>query len=57
MKTKFVNLIHHYSHSKQKNVFIGKTKVCPMREFSGAVNESGFDGNTLLIECENNEYV
>ena len=39
-----------------KNVFIGKTKVCPMTEFSGCVNnETGFDGNTPLIECENNE--
>ena len=28
-----------------------------MTEFSGANNDSRFDGNTLLIECENNEYV
>ena len=41
-----------------KNVFIGTSKVCPMTEFSGAANNSSeFDGNTLLIECENNEYV
>ena len=41
-----------------KNVFIGKSKVCPMTEFSGvADNGSEFDGITLLIECENNEYV
>ena len=41
-----------------KNIFIGKSKVCPMTEFSGAAsNSSEFDGNTLLIECENNEYV
>ena len=40
-----------------KNVFIGKSKVCAMTEFSGAVDSSRFDGNTLLIECENNEYV
>ena len=41
-----------------KNVFIGKSKICPMTEFSGAANNSSeFDGNTLLIECENNEYV
>ena len=39
-----------------KNVFIGKSKVCPMTEFSGVVS-SDFDGNTLLVECENNEYV
>ena len=41
-----------------KNVFIGKSKVCPMNEFSGSSNNSSeFDGNTLLVECENNEYV
>ena len=40
-----------------KNIFIGKSKVCAMTEFSGANNDSRFDGNTLLIECENNEYV
>ena len=41
-----------------KIVFIGKSKVCSMSEFSGAANNSsGFDGNTLSLECENNEYV
>ena len=41
-----------------KNVFIGKSNVCPMTEVSGAANNScEFDGNTLLLECENNEYV
>ena len=41
-----------------KNVFIGKSKVCPMTEFSGAANNSSkFDGNTLLLECEDNEYI
>ena len=41
-----------------KNVFIGKSKVCPMTEFSGAANNSSkFDGNTLLLEREDNEYV
>ena len=43
---------------QSRNIFIGKSKVCPMTEFSGAGdNSSEFDGNTLLIECENNEYV
>ena len=29
-----------------------------MTEFSGAANNSSrFDGNTLLLECEDNEYV
>ena len=43
---------------KPKHIFIGKSKVCPMSEFSGAANNSpDFDGNTLLLECEDNEYV
>ena len=41
-----------------KHIFIGKSKVCAMTEFSGAAdNSSDFDGNTLLLQCENNEYV
>ena len=41
-----------------KGIFFCKSKVCPMTEFSGAVNNSSrFDGNTLLLECEDNEYV
>ena len=43
---------------RTKNVFIGKSKVCPMTEFSDTANNSSeFDGNTLLLECEDNEYV
>ena len=40
-----------------KNIFIGKTKVCPMTELFEAEEKEEFDGNTLLLECENNEYV
>ena len=40
-----------------KNIFIGKSKVCPMTEFSGAEDIVKFDGNTLLLECEDNEYI
>ena len=40
-----------------KNDFIGKSRICPMTESSAANNSSEFDGNTLLLECENNEYV
>ena len=39
-----------------KSVFIGKSKVCSTTEFSGARDKNEFDGNTLLIECEDNEY-
>ena len=42
---------------KPKHFFICKSKVCPMTQFSGSNDSSGFDGNTLLLECENNEYV
>ena len=41
-----------------KNIFIGKSEVCSMTEFSGAAdNSSDFVGNTLLLEFENNEYI
>ena len=43
---------------KPKHTFIGKSKVCDLTEFSGtADNSSDFDGNILLLQCENNEYV
>ena len=41
-----------------KHIFIGQSKVCPMTKFSGAaVNSFDLDGNTLLLELENNEYI
>ena len=41
---------------KPKHIFIGKSKVCEMKEFSGATaNSADFDGNTLLLQCVNNE--
>ena len=42
---------------RAKNVFIGNSKVCSMTDFSGARDKIDFDGNTLLLECEDNEYV
>ena len=43
---------------KPKHIFIGKTKVCEMTEFSGAADiSSDFDGNTLLLEVEDRKYV
>ena len=43
---------------KPKHILIGKSKVCEMKEFSGATaNSADFDGNTLLLQCVNNEYV
>ena len=53
-----INLTHYSSLFRQKKtVFIVKSKVCPMTELSGAVDKFDFDGNSLLLECENNEYV
>ena len=40
-----------------KHIFIGKSKFCEMTKFSGANNSSDFDGNTILLECGDNEYV
>ena len=33
-----------------KNIFIGKSKICAMTEFSGALDNSNFDGNTIFLE-------
>ena len=40
-----------------KFIFVGKSRVCEMTEFSEAEDKVEFDGNTLLLQCENNEYV
>ena len=40
-----------------KHVFIGKSRLCALTEFSGANDSSGFDGNTILLECADNEYL
>ena len=43
---------------KPKHIFLGKSKVCDMTEFSGAaVNDSDFESNTLLLEFEDRNYV
>ena len=40
-----------------KHIFLAKSKVCEMTEFCGAEDKEQFDGKTLLLECEDNEYV
>ena len=35
-----------------QKIFIGKSKACPMTDFSGGVDNSSFDGNTILLEVE-----
>ena len=39
-----------------QNVFISISKVCKMTELSGAYDNPNFDGNTILQECQDNEY-
>ena len=40
-----------------KQIFIGKSRVCALTEFSGANISPDFDGKTRLLEFEKNEYV
>ena len=40
-----------------KNIYIGKSKICNMTIFSGALNISNFDGSTILLECEDSKCV
>ena len=58
--------VHKYEKSKfdqpflsfkPKHLYIGKSKVCAMTEMFGAGDETDFDGNTLLLEFKDNEYV
>ena len=43
---------------KPKHIFIDKSKVSKMTDFSGAAdNSSDFDGNTLLLEVDDRKYV
>ena len=45
-------------HVKPMRIFLGKSQLCNMTEFSGAGNREVFDGNTLLLERgkENNKH-
>ena len=40
-----------------KNIFFGKSKILAMTKFSEAFKNPNFDGNTILVEFEDNEYV
>ena len=40
-----------------KNVFIGKSCLNEMTEFSGARNDSVWDGNTILLELQEKKYM
>ena len=40
-----------------KNIFISKSKICEMTECSGALNSPNFDGNAILLECEDSKYL
>ena len=51
---KNISLINHCSLFKQK---INLSKIWSMTEFSGALNNCNFDGNTSLLECEVSKFV
>ena len=53
---KNVNLTNHFSLSNQDTFSLVNQRFAKT-EFSGAGDKIHFDGNTLLLECENNEYV
>ena len=40
-----------------KHIFVGKSRICTMTEHSRSINHPEFDGNTVLLEFEDNEYV
>ena len=40
-----------------KHIFLGKSRVCSMTEFSRTVDNIDFDGKTILLECEDSKYV
>ena len=40
-----------------KNIFVGNSMICTMTEFSGAIDNPNFDGNTILLECVDSKYV
>ncbi len=46
----------HITTFNAKKVFIGKSPLNEMTEFSGGYGP-GFDGNTILLELNKNEYV
>ena len=53
-KCKFVKPILSF---QAKHIFTGKSKICQMTEFSEANDSSDFDGNTILLKCQDNECV
>ena len=40
-----------------KIFIIGKSRVCQMTKFSVALNKSKFDGNIILLECEDSKQI
>ena len=56
IKLKIINSINHSSFHA-KNNFIDKSKIFSLTEISGALNNTNFDGNTILLGCEDSKYV
>ena len=40
-----------------KIIFSGQSTICSVTEFSGALNNPNFDGNTFSLECEDSKYI
>ena len=43
--------------SKLSKIFIGKSPICRMIEMSEARESSDFDGNTVLLESDDNDFI
>ena len=54
---KNVNLINNFSLFNQNTCILVNQKNVPQLNFRGAKNSHDYDGNTLLLEFEDNEYV
>ena len=62
------NIVYVYKYEKckfdqpflsfqPKHIFIDNSKVCVLTKFSRVVNNPDYNGSTILLECESNEYV
>ena len=40
-----------------KNIFIGKSRVCQMTDFSGTMDNSNFKGVTILLLVKEKKFV
>ena len=48
---------HSFLSFQPKHISIGKPNVCEITQFSEANDSSDFDGKTISLECQDNEYL